>query len=116
MTDVEASSFSSANNGIDCQIFVHPSKYPAFSTSSFVFQKDFALKEIIDYQLQKFWQSGLMSHLAKKYFKKINQECDVPMKELSFKATFMSFVLLVFGLVLAIICFVLEKFRFRHFK
>ena len=115
LNDVEAFNFASAY-GIDCEMVVHPKKYSARGTSSFLFQKDFALKEVIDYQLQKFKQSGLLSHLAKKYLKKVNQNCDAPLRELSFKATFFSFTVLAFGIIVAIICFAVEKFRFGQLQ
>jgi hypothetical protein len=95
--------------GIDCDIFIHPGQYLTHLPVSFVFQKDFALREIIDYQLLKFQQSGLLKHLAKKYFQKINKDCQPPVTELSFGATFISFAILAAGIIIAIFILALEK-------
>lgn len=111
LNDVEAYNLASAY-GIDCEMFVHPRKYTARQTSSFLFQKDFPLKEFIDYQLLKFQQSGLLTHTAKKYFTKASLTCDAPLRELSFKATFFSFAILVAGLALAIACLIVEKLKY----
>ena len=112
LNEVEAYNIASSYD-IGCQIFLHPRKYFAWGTSSFVFQKDFALKEIIDYHLQKYKESGVMRHLAKKYLSMIRQDCNPPLRELSFKATFLSFALLFVGLVIAMVCFMVEKILFR---
>jgi hypothetical protein len=98
--------------GIECNIFIHPGQYLTHSPLAFVFQKDFALKEIIDYQLLKFQQSGLLKHLAKKYFKKINKDCQLPVRELSFGATFLSFAILAAGIIIATFFLIIEKARF----
>jgi hypothetical protein len=98
--------------GIECNIFIHPGQYLTHSPLAFVFQKDFALKEIIDYQLLKFQQSGLLKHLAKKYFKKINKDCQLPVRELSFGATFLSFAILAAGIILVTFFLIIEKARF----
>ena len=108
LNEVEAYNIASSYD-IGCQIFLHPRKYFAWGTSSFVFQKDFALKEIIDYHLQKCKESGVMRHLAKKYLSMIRQDCNPPLRELSFKATFLSFALLFVGLTAAMVCFIVEK-------
>jgi ABC-type amino acid transport substrate-binding protein len=51
--------------GIECDIIIHPGFYLTQSPVAFVFQKDFALKEIIDYQLLKLMQSGILKRIAK---------------------------------------------------
>jgi hypothetical protein len=98
--------------GIECEIFIHPGQYLMHSPTAFLFQKDFPLKEIIDYQLLKFQQSGLLKRLAKKYFKKINKECHPPVRELSFGATFISFAILTAGIIIATFFLTIEKARF----
>jgi hypothetical protein len=98
--------------GIECDMFIHPGQYLTHLPVSFVFQKDFALREIIDYQLLKFQQSGLLKHLAKKYFKKINKDCQLPVRELSFGATFLSFAILAAGILIATFFLIIEKARF----
>jgi hypothetical protein len=44
---------------IECDIFIHPGHYLTQSPLVFVFQKNFAQKEIFDYQLLKLMQSGI---------------------------------------------------------
>jgi hypothetical protein len=95
--------------GIECDIFIHPGQYLTHLPVSFVFQKDFALREIIDYQLLKLQQSGIVKFLAQKYFKKINKDCQLPVRELSFGATFISFAILAAGIIIAILILTLEK-------
>jgi hypothetical protein len=95
-----------------CDIFINPGKYLTHSALAFAFQKDFALKEIIDFQLLKFKQMGLLNKLAKKYFKHIPQNCVVPVRELSFHSTFVSFAILVSGFIIAIGSLLVEKITF----
>jgi hypothetical protein len=95
--------------GIDCDIFIHPGRYLTQSPLAFAFQKDFALKEIIDYQLLKFKQSGLLKRLSQKYFQKIKTDCQPPFRELGFLATFVSFAILAAGIIIAIFILALEK-------
>jgi hypothetical protein len=94
---------------IECDIFIHPGQYLTQSPLAFAFQKDFALKEIIDYQLLKFKQSGLLKCLSQKYFKKVNTDCQPPFRELSFHTTFVSFAILAAGIIIAIFILALEK-------
>ncbi len=98
--------------GIECDIFIHPGQYLTHTPIAFVFQRDFALKEIIDYQLLKFQQSGLLKRLAKTYFKKIHKDCHPPVRELSFGATFISFAILAAGIIIATFFLTIEKARF----
>ena len=98
--------------GIECDMFIHPGQYLTHLPVSFVFQKDFALREIIDYQLLKLQQSGIFKFLAQKYFKKINKDCQPPVRELSFGATFISFAILAAGIILATFFLIIEKARF----
>jgi hypothetical protein len=59
---------------IQCDIFINPGMYMTHFTNAFAFQKDFALKEIIDYQLLKFKQTGLLKKLANQYFRQIPRD------------------------------------------
>jgi hypothetical protein len=102
--------------GIECDIFIHPGHYLTQSPLAFVFQKDFALKEIIDHQLLKLMQSGVLKRLAKKHIKSISQDCQTPVRELSFRATFVSFAILAGGIITAIFILVIEKKRSKHCK
>jgi len=115
LNEVEAFEMGAAY-GIECEMFSHPRKYLGWGTSSFAYQKNFALKEVLDYHLQKFMQSGLLEHLAKKYLKKITPECTPPLRELSFKATFFPFAILAVGTACAMTSFLAEKIvpRFKN--
>lgn len=95
--------------GLHCDLFIHPGKYLMGSSSSFAFQKDSPLKEIIDYQLLKFFQSGLLEQLVKKYFKMESHVCEPEVKEIDFKATFLSFAILGCGVLIAFVVSLLEK-------
>jgi len=114
LSDIEIHEFAT-DNDLECEIFINPGKYLTHSTSSFVFQKDFVLKEAIDYHLLKFEQTGLLKHLQRKYIKTITQNCQSQIRELSFRATFFIFVILASGVVIAMITFTIEKFRYRFF-
>jgi len=59
LNDVEINNFAT-NNDMKCEILINPGKYlEHYSSSAFAYQKDFALKEILDYHLQKFKQGIL---------------------------------------------------------
>lgn len=98
---------------LHCEVFVHPGKYFSGSSSGFAFQKDSPLKEVIDYQLLKFFQSGLLEQLVKKYLKTERRTCEPPVKELDFKATICSFAILGCGVMTALIVAFIEK-TFKH--
>jgi hypothetical protein len=109
--DIEIYNLATAYD-IQCDIVIHPGSYLTQSSLSFAYQKDFALKEIIDYQLLKMKQSGLLNHLERKYFRKISQDCQPPIRELSFRATFLSFAILVLGIIMAILSLCVENILF----
>ena len=97
---------------LHCEIFINPGKYFTGTTSAFAYQKDFPLKEVIDYHLLKFQQSGLLEQLAKKYFKtQILHDCQPPVRELDFKATSLSFAFLTAGVMIALMVSFVEKIR-----
>ncbi len=96
---------------IQCDIVINPGRYLTHFPLAFAFQKDFALKEIIDYQLLKFKQTGLLKKLANQYFREIPRDCEPQIKELSFKATFIPFALLATGVLIAICSLAVEKIR-----
>ncbi len=108
LRDIEIEQFANEND-LHCEIFINPKKYLTHSTSSFVFQKDFALKEVIDHHLLKFEEVGIFKHLAQKYIKHIYHDCQPPFRELSFQATIFTFVALASGVVIAIITLTVEK-------
>ena len=97
---------------LHCEIFINPGKYLTGTTSAFAYQKNFPFKEVIDYHLLKFQQSGLLEQLAKKYFKtQILDDCQPPVRELDFKATSLSFAILTAGVMIALIVSFVEKIR-----
>ncbi len=100
---------------IQCDIVINPGRYLTHFANAFAFQKDFALKEIIDYQLLKFKQTGLLKKLANKYFRQIPRDCEPKIKELSFKATFVPFALLASGVLIAFCSLLVEKITFVLF-
>jgi hypothetical protein len=56
LNDMDIYSFATENN-FKCEILINPGQYLEFLSSSFfAYQKDFALREILDYHLQKFKQ------------------------------------------------------------
>ncbi len=99
-----------------CDIFINPGKYMTKSTKAFAFQKDFALKEIIDFHLLKFNQRGLLKKLANKYFEDIPRKCDPPVRELGFQATFVTFAILISGVILALFSLFIEQLIFWFAK
>ena len=115
VNDIDIMNINEAFN-LHCEIFIHPGKYFTGATSAFAFQKDFPLKEVIDYNLLRFHQSGLLEQLANKYFKKPAHDCLPPVRELDFKATIFSFAILATGIATAIIVFLVEKIRFIIFN
>ena len=100
---------------IQCDIVINPGRYLTHLANAFAFQKDFALKEIIDYQLLKFKQAGLLKKLANHYFRHIPRDCEPKIKELSFKATFIPFALLASGVLIALCSLLVEKITFVLF-
>jgi hypothetical protein len=113
LSDIEIEQFANEND-LHCKIFINPKKYVTHSASSFVFQKDFALKEVIDHHLLKLEQAGLLKHVSQKYIKQIYHDCQPPFRELSFQATIFTFVVLATGVVIAIVTLTVEKL-FYHF-
>jgi hypothetical protein len=79
--------------------------------NTFVYQKNFPLTEIIDYHLQKFKESGLLQRLEKKYFKKLVQDCNPVVREMTFKATFLTFAILSVGIGASLLAFAVEKMK-----
>ena len=56
LSELEIFSFATEND-MKCEILINPGKYlENYSFTSFAYQKDFALKEILDYHLQKLKQ------------------------------------------------------------
>jgi len=111
MGDVEIIQMADEYN-LHCDIFINPGKYLAQSAMAFAFQKDFALKEIIDFQLLKLKQTGLLKKLATKYFKEIPQDCATePIRELSFQETLLSFGILASGILVALCSLLAEQVR-----
>ena len=96
---------------LHCEIFIHPGKYFMGSSSAFALQKDSPLKEVIDYQLLKFLQSGLLEQLSEKYIAKKQLVCLPPVQELDFKATALSFAILALGVATALIVSFVEKIK-----
>ena len=101
---------------LHCEMFVHPGKYFVGLSSAFALQKNSPIKEIIDYQLLNFLQSGHLEQLDKKYFSKRQHDCEPPVRELDFKATAFAFTILTFGVAFALIVLFVEKTRcqFKH--
>ncbi len=102
-----------AKYNLYCDISINQGKYLTQSAIAFAFQKDFfALKEIIDFHLLKFKQTGLLKKLAIKYFKKIPQDCATePIRELSFQETLLSFGILASGILVALCSLLAEQVR-----
>ena len=115
LNDVDANNLESTYD-FNCDIITHPKKYLISSTSSFIYKKDFALKEVIDHQLQRMKESGQLTHLGKKYFKHTSQNCEPPLRELSLSATFFCFAILSVGVLASIVCFIAEKIIFKFKK
>jgi len=99
-----------------CDIFVHPGKYFMGSSSAFALQKGSPLKEIIDYQLLKFLQSGSIEQLVEKYIQKKQYICEPPVRQLDYKATSLLFIILAFGTVAAMLVSLMENVRFKHLR
>lgn len=110
ISDVEINQMVKQHH-LECEIFINPGKYLTSFYISFIFQKDFAFKEVIDYHLLKFEQSGLLKQLERKYFEKFIQDCAPAIRELNFHATCLAFAVLVFGAIMALLTFVAEKLR-----
>jgi len=115
LSDIDIQATLQAHN-LHCDIFIHPGKYFLGTSSGFAFQKDSPLKEIIDFQLLKFFQTGFMTKLSQKYLKTELEVCEPPVRELDFKATFFSFAILGCGVVIALIVFTAEIIRFYSEK
>jgi hypothetical protein len=111
MADTDTNQMA-AHYNIHCDIFINPPKYLTDSAIAFAFQKDFALKEIIDHQLLKFKQTGLLKKLSMQYFKDFPRHCEPPVRELSFRATFITFAILATGVLTAFCSLVVEKMIF----
>ena len=101
---------------LKCEIFIHPGKYFMGSSSGFAFPKDSPLKELIDYHLLKFQQSGLLEQLAKKYLKIEPHICEPPVRELDFKATIFSFAILATGVLTSLVVYLVEKIKDHYSK
>ncbi len=101
---------------IQCDIVLNPGRYLTHLALAFAFQKDFALKEIIDYQLLKFKQTGLLKKLANQYFRNIPRDCEPQIRELSFKATFIPFALLASGVLITLCSLLVENIRFMSLR
>ena len=110
LTDIDIHETAQVYN-LHCEIFIHPGKYFMGTSSTFALQKDSPLKEIINYQLLKFLQSGLMEQLTKKYIAKEQRICEPPVKELDFKATILSFAILGSGVAISLIASLVEKYQ-----
>ena len=110
LSDVEINQMVHLHH-LECEIVVNPGKYLSSFYVSFIFQKDFALKELIDFHLLKFQQSGLLKQLERKYLNKFIQDCAPEVRELNFHATCLAFVVLVIGVVMAVMTSVAEKLR-----
>ena len=101
---------------LHCEIFVNPGKYFKGSSSGFAFQKNSPIKDIINYHLLKFVQSGLLEQLAKKYIKREHHICEPPVKELDLNSTMLSFAILAIGIVIALVISLIEKIRGHNKK
>lgn len=115
MADTDTNQMAARYN-IHCDIFINPPKYLTDSAIAFAFQKDFALKEIIDFHLLRFNQRGLLKKLANKYFEDIPRKCDPPVRELGFQATFVTFAILISGVILALFSLFIEQLIFWFAK
>ena len=63
LSELEIFSFATEND-MKCEILINPGKYlENYSFTSFAYQKDFALKEILDYHLQKLKQ-GIVKYFT----------------------------------------------------
>jgi hypothetical protein len=115
LSEIDISNVVSNDEDLKCEVFINPGKYLENSAStSFAFQKDFPLKEIIDYQLRRFVQSGLLDQLQKKYFHHpMFKDCEPPLREIDLRVSFLAFALLSLGAFVALIIFVTEKISFR---
>ena len=96
---------------LHCEILIHPGKYFMGSSSGFALQKNSPLKEVIDYQLLKFLQTGLKEQLTKKYFVTKQHICEPPIMELDFKAIILSFAILASGVGISLIASLVEKYQ-----
>ena len=96
---------------LHCEMFVHPGKYFVGLSSAFALQKNSPIKEIIDYHLLNFLQSGHLEQLGKKYFSKRQHDCEPPVRELDFKATIFSFAILAAGVLFSLGVFLVEKVK-----
>ena len=112
LNDLEINNVASKTN-FKCKLLINPGKYLEHSSfTSFGYQKDFALKEIIDYHLQIFKQAGLFKQLEKKYVKPLVQDCEPPIREINFRVVFVAFAILCGGFISALVIFILEKVSF----
>lgn len=109
LDDVEFTNFASRYD-IFCEIFVHPGKYvPTLSYSTYAYQKNFPLKEILDYHINKMKQSGILHKLGRKYFPPLIQDCETPLKEIDIRGTIFTFSVFSAGVVSSILIFSSEK-------
>ena len=98
-------------NGEDlrCQIYIHPGEYLlTLANNHFAYQKDFPLREMIDYHIRKIKQIGIDQKLSKKYFPPLEQDCEPPIKEVKLSDTIFIFVTLVSGLIFAVLILSIE--------
>ena len=84
------------------------------ANNHFVYQKDFALRDMINYHIQKITEGGLHHKLVMKYFPPLVQDCQTPIKEVDFSDTIFIFVALASGLISAVLTLCGELI-FRHF-
>jgi hypothetical protein len=67
LSDIDIYNAATKQN-LSCEILINPGKYMEhYSISAFAYQKDFALKEILDYHLQKFKQGIVKLYFLKRF-------------------------------------------------
>jgi hypothetical protein len=56
---------------------------------------------------------GLFKQLERKYFQKLLQDCEPPVKGISIRVAFFSFAIICLGLLSALVIFFIEKVNFH---
>ena len=93
---------------VNCEIVATPGKYD-FKPYAFGFQKDSPFLPLFDYYLNEMKEKGILKQIQVKY-EPPPQVCpDYSGKSLGVGSVFAAFGLLVFGAVIAVILFCLEK-------
>ena len=116
MSEVEMITFTAKQEN-PCDVLVHQGRYiPGISYSAFAYQKNFSLKEPIDYFILKIKQSGIQTRISRRHLRQpLIGDCQDPLKEVDFANTVFLFLVLGSGLGLSFVTLVAEH-SVKHFR